>query len=89
MDPDADPDPAFFSPLAFKMLTKNLLFECTFTSFFKEKSQSSRDQGFAYYFCLVIEGSGSKALTNGSGCPKTYGSDGSGSQTMLARSNTY
>jgi hypothetical protein len=34
----------------------------------KKKSQSSRNQGFFYYFCLVIEGSGSGSipLTNGS-----------------------
>ncbi len=37
-----------------------LLFECTVTSFFKNnKSQNSRNQGFSYYFCLLIEGSGS------------------------------
>ncbi len=29
--------------------------------------QNSRNQGFAYYFCLMIEGSGSVPLTNGSG----------------------
>ncbi len=46
----------------------------TLTSYFsKIKSQkevtSSRNQGFSYYFCLVIEGSGSRSipLTNGSG----------------------
>jgi hypothetical protein len=32
-------------------------------------SQNSRNQGFSYYFCLTIEGSGSGfiPLTNGSG----------------------
>ncbi len=40
----------------------------TFTSFFKaKKSKRSRNQGFAYYFCLMMEGSGSVSLTNGSG----------------------
>jgi hypothetical protein len=47
----------------------------TFCIIFKEKvkkkSQSSRNQGFSYYFCLVMEGSGpgsgSAPLTNGSG----------------------
>ncbi len=36
---------------------------------FKKKSQNSRNQGFSYYFCLMIEGSGSGSipLTNGSG----------------------
>jgi hypothetical protein len=35
----------------------------------KKKSQNSRNQGFSYYFCLMIEGcgSGSVPLTNGSG----------------------
>ncbi len=33
----------------------------------KRKSQNSRNQGFSYYFCLLMEGSGSIPLTNGSG----------------------
>ncbi len=73
-----------FSSLNFKMPTKKLpviflqfycllLSEGTFTSFSKiisqKKSQSSRNQDFSYYFCLVIKGSGSGSilLTNGSG----------------------
>jgi hypothetical protein len=50
-----------------------LLFEGTFPSFSKVKSQktsqSSRNQGFSYYFCLVIEesGYGSIPLANWSG----------------------
>ncbi len=32
----------------------------------KKKSQNSRNQGFSSYFCLIIEGSGSVPLTNGS-----------------------
>ncbi len=38
---------------------------------------NSRNQGFSYYFCMMIEGSGSIPLTNGSGSPKKCGS-GSG-----------
>ncbi len=66
-----------FSSLTFKNHQKTnffflLLFEGTFTSFFKDKksnSHNSRNQGFSYYFCLLIEGSGSGSipLTNGSG----------------------
>jgi hypothetical protein len=49
-----------------------------------KKSQNSRNQCFSYYFCLMIEGSGSRSgagsvsLTNrsGSGMPKKYGSYG-------------
>jgi hypothetical protein len=58
-----------FSPLTFKMATKNyLILLMTFLSYIyiifqrlkvKKKSLNSRNQGFAYYFCLMIEGSGS------------------------------
>ncbi len=45
------------------------LYEGTFTSFFKDKkvkkkSQNSRNQCFAYYICLMIEGSGSRTAKN-------------------------
>ncbi len=70
-DPAPDPDPAnFFGALqdGNKKFFCLLLFEATFTSFFKDKkSQNSMNQGFSYYFCLMIEGSGSVPLTNGSG----------------------
>jgi hypothetical protein len=62
------------------------------------KSQNSRNQGYSYFFCLMMEdyfclmmmegsGSGSIPLTNGSGAgsrrPKTYGSGfGSRSATL-------
>ncbi len=50
-------------------------FEVTFTSFSKKKkthkkSKNRRSQGFSYYFWLMIEGSGSVPLTNGSGRPQ-------------------
>jgi hypothetical protein len=35
-----------------------------------KKSQNSRNQGFAYYFCLIIEGSGAGSCKNGSGSRK-------------------
>jgi hypothetical protein len=51
------------------LLLTVLLFEGTFTSFFKDKkvkkkSQSSRNQGFSCYFCMRIEGSGSGRPNN-------------------------
>jgi hypothetical protein len=51
-----------------------LLFEGTFTSFFtgKKKSPNSTNQGFSYYFCLMIEGSG--AGTGSGSIPLTNGS---------------
>jgi hypothetical protein len=42
-----------------------------------KKSKNCRNQGFSYYFCLMIEGSGSGSLW-----PKTCGSGGSGSGTL-------
>jgi hypothetical protein len=67
MDPDADPGPAIFvidlqdankKQIFFKMFFCLLLFEGTFTSLSKKKvkkKSQSRNQGFSYYFCLVIE----------------------------------
>jgi hypothetical protein len=49
------------------------LFEGTFLHHFskvksqKEITKNSRNEGFSYHFCLMIEGSGSISLTNGSG----------------------
>ncbi len=51
----ADPDPAFFVSDLQKVI---------------KKSQNRRYQGFSYYFWLMMEGSGSVILTNGSGRPK-------------------
>ncbi len=46
----------------------------------KKKSQNSRNQGFSYYFCMMIEGSGagSRAGSGSGSIPQTSGS-GSGS----------
>jgi hypothetical protein len=52
-----------------------VFFDGTFTSFYKDKkSQNSRNKGFSNYFCLMIKGSGSVPLTNGSGSgrPKCF-----------------
>jgi hypothetical protein len=78
-----DPDPAIFV-IELQDASKKLiflhkffcliLFDGTFTSFFKDKkSKNSRNQGFSYYFCLIeISGFGSIPLTSGSesGRPK-------------------
>jgi hypothetical protein len=50
----------------------------------KEDTNSS-NQGFSYYFCLLIEGSGSVPCTTDPdpGGPKTYGSNGSGPATLV------
>ncbi len=72
-----------FSSLTFKMPTKNEFLKKSFSAQYflkvllqhfskikvKKKSQNCINQGFSYYFCLMIEGSGSGSipLTNGSG----------------------
>ncbi len=83
------PDPAIFvsdlqdGKKKFKVFCI-LLFESTFPSFFKDKRSPKtvpRNQGFSYYFCLMIEESrvGTCSNESGSGRQKSYGSYGSGS----------
>ncbi len=69
-----------FSSLTFKMPAKNL-FVTLFSAYYflkvhlqhfskiksQQESQNRRNQGFSYYFCMMIEGSGSIPLTSGSG----------------------
>ncbi len=38
-----------------------------FSKISQKEVTNSRNQGFSYYFCLMIEGTGSMTLTNGSG----------------------
>ncbi len=80
---DPDPDPSTFSSLTSKMPAKNKFFNTIFSAYdflklhlhhfsnikFQKESQNSRNQGFSYYFCMMIEGSGSGSipLTSGSG----------------------
>ncbi len=44
----------------------------------QKESQNSRNQGFSYYFCMMIEGSGSRSRAGSGSIPLTSGS-GSGS----------
>jgi hypothetical protein len=76
-----------FSSLTFQMPAKNNFLHIFFSTYYflklhlhhfskiksQKESQNSRNQGFSYYFCMMIEGSGSRAgsgsvhLTTGSG----------------------
>jgi hypothetical protein len=78
MDPDPDIFVIDLQDANKKKMSKFfclLLFEGTFTSFFKDKKSERnhktvpRNQSISYYFCLMIEGSGSGfvPLTTGSG----------------------
>ncbi len=83
IDLDTDPDPAIFvidlQGANKKLIFCLLLFEGTFTSFFKDKKSKRSHKtveikgGFSYYYCLMIEGSGSGSipLTSGSGSGKS------------------
>jgi hypothetical protein len=69
-----------FSSVTFNIFKFFLLI--TFNLKSHKKSQDSRNQGSSYYFCLMIEGSGSVPRTNGpgSGRPQNIGY---GSATLL------
>jgi hypothetical protein len=93
MDPATDPA-IFVNDLqdANKILSAYYFLKVHLHHFSKKnvkKVKKSRNQGFSYYFCMMIEasgiGSGFIPLTNGSGFrsrrPKTYGS---GSATLVS-----
>ncbi len=72
---DSDPDPAIFVSDLQDVNKKGFLL-ITFGRYIyiifqrckvEKKSQNTRNQCFSYYFWLMIEGSGSISLTNGSG----------------------
>jgi hypothetical protein len=59
MDPDLDP--ATFV-IDLQDATKNYFFKSFPAYYFIKKSQNSRNQGFSYYFCVMIKGSGLATL---------------------------
>ncbi len=86
MDPDSDPDPAIFVIDLQDASQKHLIFNTIFSAYnflkvhlhhfstiSQKGSQNSRNQCFSNYFCMMLEGSGSRAgsgsipLTSGSG----------------------
>jgi hypothetical protein len=96
-----DPDPAIFvidlQDISKKQIFEHnflclLLFEATFTSFFKDKKSKRvtkyrgiRNQGFSYYFCMMIEGSGSRAGSGSGSIPLTSGSGSGRPKNMWIR----
>ncbi len=68
MDPDSDPDPAIFvtdlQKTNLKSLSAYYFLKLHLHHFSKiksqKKSQNSKNQGFSYYFCMMIEESGSR-----------------------------
>ncbi len=75
-----DPDPAIFV-IDLQHASKKLIFNTIFSAYYflkvnlhhfskikgQKETQNIRNQGFSYYFCIMIEGSGSIHLTSGSG----------------------
>jgi hypothetical protein len=79
-----DPDPAIFV-IDLQDASKKLIFSIIFSAYYflkvhlhhfskiksQKESQNRRNQGFSYYFCMMIDGSGAGAgsipLTSGSG----------------------
>jgi hypothetical protein len=73
-------DPAIFV-MDLQDASKKLIFYTIFSAYYflrlhlhhfskiksQKESQNSRNQGFSYYFCMMIEGSGSIPLASGSG----------------------
>ncbi len=72
MDPDLALFVSYLQDANKKYFFCLLLFEGTFTSFFIDKKSHKKTSSFL--FCLMMEGSGSVPLTNGSGPgPKSRG----------------
>jgi hypothetical protein len=88
-----------FSSLTFKMPAKNKFFHtilsaCYFlkVNFYyfskiksQKESQNSRIQGFSYYFCMMIEGSGSESRAGSGSIPLTSGSGSGRPKNMWIR----
>ncbi len=67
---DPDPDPSIFIIDLQDSNKKRIFLKTSKTSKRSHKTvETTRNQGFSYYFCLMIEGSGSRSipLTSGSG----------------------
>ncbi len=72
---DSDPDPAIFV-IDLQDASKKLIFNKIFSAYYflkvhlhhfpkiksQKESQNRRNQGFSYYFCMMIEGSGSGSI---------------------------
>ena len=77
-----------FLSLTFKMPAKNYFFYTIFSAYdflklhlhhfsktkIQKESHNRRNQGFSYYFCMMIEGSGSIAGSGSGSIPLTSGS---------------
>jgi hypothetical protein len=83
MDPDPGSESCYFRHWPSRCQQKNKFFHTIYSAFYflklhlhhfsniksQKESQNSRNQGFSYYFCTMIEGSGSGSIppTSGSG----------------------
>jgi hypothetical protein len=83
MDPDTDPDPSIFitdQDANKKLIKKKVFLYITFLRYFyiiskiQSQKENSKNQGFSYYICLMIEGSGSGSRAGSGSIPLTNGS---------------
>ncbi len=93
-----DPDPAIFI-IDLQDASKKLLFNTIFSAYYflkvhlhhfskiksQKEPQNSRNQGFSYYFCMMIEGSGSGSRAGSGSIPLTSGSGSSWPKNMWIR----
>jgi hypothetical protein len=100
VDPDSDPDPAIFI-IDLQDASKKIIFNTIFSAYYflkvhlhhfskiksQKEPQNSRNQGFSYNFCMMIEGSGSGSRAgSGSGSiPLTSGSGSGRPKNMWIR----
>jgi hypothetical protein len=100
-DLDSDPEPAIFVlDLQVNYFLKSFYFLKEHLHYFskvkvqkesqtkikvQKESQNSRNQGFSYYFCLLMEGSGSGCGAGSGSIPLTYGSGSGRPENMWIR----
>jgi hypothetical protein len=95
---DPGPDPAIFV-IDLQDASKKLIFNTIFSAYYflkphlhhfleiksQKESQNSRNQGFSYYFCMMVEGSGSRAESGSGSIPWTSGSGSGRPKNMWIR----
>ncbi len=88
-----------FPSFTFKDASKKLIFNTIFPAFYflklhlhhfskiksQKESRNSRNQGFSYYFCMMIQGSESGSRAGSGSIPRTSGSGSGGPKNMWIR----
>jgi hypothetical protein len=99
-----DPDPAFFV-IDLQDASQKLIFNTIFSAYYpyflkvhlhhfskiksQKEPQNCRNQGFSYYFCMMIEGSGSGSRAGSGSIPLTSGSGSGWPKNMWIRNTDF